>query len=136
MEFKKAIIYTDGGCWPNPGPATIGYIIRDERGRYLKRAGCSIGLATCNIAEYTAVIKALQAAKKLNGPVVEIYSDSSLIVNQINGRWKVHNEKLADLLSETLALLCQFQSWSIRWISRERNTEADGLTQSRLAIGE
>ena len=95
--MKKLVIYTDGACRGNPGPAGIGIVICDESGKIIRQYEEFIGNATNNIAEYRALIKALElaAAYPVNG--VDCFSDSELMVRQRNGVYRVKSPRLREL---------------------------------------
>ena len=95
--MKKLIIYTDGACRGNPGPAGIGIVICNESGKKIKEDKEFIGNATNNIAEYRALIKALELANDFSVTRVECFSDSELMVRQLNGAYRVKNEKIHEL---------------------------------------
>ncbi len=95
--MKKLIIYTDGACRGNPGPAGIGIVICNESGKIVKEYRDFIGNATNNIAEYRALIKALELANDFSVTRIECFSDSELMVRQLNGAYRVKNEKLHEL---------------------------------------
>ena len=95
--MKKLIIYTDGACRGNPGPAGIGIVICNESGKIVKEHMDFIGNATNNIAEYRALIKALELANDFFVTRIECFSDSELMVRQLNGAYRVKNEKLHEL---------------------------------------
>jgi ribonuclease HI len=128
----KLIIYTDGLSKGNPGTAAIGAIIKDERGKTLATISQRIGITTNNVAEYQALIAALQKAIKLKGTKVEIRSDSELMVRQLNGRYKIKAAGLRPLYLEAAQLLGQFEAVVIKHIPRELNTEADKLANQAL----
>jgi ribonuclease HI len=128
----KLIIYTDGLSKGNPGTAAIGAIIKDERGKTLATISQRIGITTNNVAEYQALIAALQKAIKLKGTKVEIRSDSELMVRQLNGRYKIKAVGLRPLYLEAAQLLGQFEAVVIKHIPRELNTEADKLANQAL----
>ncbi len=95
--MKKLIIYTDGASRGNPGPAGIGIVICDESGKIVKEFEEFIGTATNNIAEYRALITALELASSFSINGVDCFSDSELMVKQLNGEYRVKNEKLGKL---------------------------------------
>lgn len=128
----KIIIYTDGGARGNPGPAAIGVVFPD------KHYGEQIGNVTNNVAEYKAVIFALKKAKSLLGgekagkTEIEVRSDSELIVNQLNGEYKVKEEDLKLLFVDVWNLKQEFKSVSFVHIPRGKNKEADALVNRAL----
>jgi len=90
-------LFTDGGCRGNPGPGAIGVMILDGSGNELFRwAGC-IGNTTNNRAEYRALIKGLDACAKYTRRRVICHTDSQLIVNQLNGEWRLKDDELRQL---------------------------------------
>ena len=128
----KLIINTDGLSKGNPGTAAIGGTIKDERGKILATISKRIGIGTNNVAEYQALIAALQKAIKLGGTRVEIRADSELMIRQLNGRYKIRSAGLAPLYLEVGKLLGQFEAVSLKHIPRELNTEADKLANDSL----
>ena len=128
----KLIINTDGLSKGNPGTAAIGATIRDERGKLLATISKRIGITTNNVAEYKALIAALQKAVKLGGTQVEIRADSELMVRQLNGRYKIKSAGLRPLYLEVVKLLGQFEAVSLKHIPRELNAEADKLANDSL----
>lgn len=129
---EKIIAYTDGGARGNPGPAAFGVVIGDK--------GYSefIGKTTNNIAEYQAVIFALKKLKSLLGKEgiktkeIEIRSDSELVVNQINGRYKIQEKELQLLFLEIWNRKIDFGNLKFVHIPREQNKEADKLVNQVL----
>lgn len=120
-------IYTDGGCYPNPGKMGIGVVIyKDET--ILKKISKNLGKGTNNIAEYEALVHGLEEALKLGATTVNIFSDSDLMVNQIKGNYKVKPEHLKRLKEKALQLLNRFDSFEISHIPRERNSMANKLS--------
>ena len=132
MKIEKAIIYTDGASRGNPGPAAIGAVIKDGQGRVLGKISRRIGRTTNNQAEYQAVIAALEEAVRLGVAGVVIKSDSELVVEQINGRYRVKNLALKPLHQRVRELQSLFQSFAIASIPRRQNTEADRLSNAAL----
>jgi ribonuclease HI len=121
------VIHIDGASRGNPGPAGIGIVIKNESGSVLFESGQSIGTATNNVAEYRALIAALQAAHSLTSGRLQVYSDSELLVRQIRGEYRIKNPQLRPLFQQAEILISQFQSFSISHIPREQNQEADRL---------
>jgi len=130
--MKKLIIHTDGVSRGNPGRASIGAIIRDERGGLVATISQSIGKATNNQAEYRAVIAALEKAISLGADSVELNSDSELIVKQIKGQYRVKKETLRPLYENVMQLKSRLDNFRIRHVQRERNWEADKLANAAL----
>src|SRR3990167_7202391 len=96
----KLTTYTDGGARGNPGPAAAGIVIKNETGQVLAAYGEYLGKQTNNFAEYSAIISALKKAHELGATEVECVADSKLVVEQLNGRWKVKEPTLQKLFLE------------------------------------
>ncbi len=130
----KLIIHTDGGARGNPGPAGIGVVISDGRNE-IAAFGKKIGETTNNIAEYTAVIEALNWLKNNNLEQTEVsfFLDSTLVVNQINGLFKVKQGHLQELLMK-VRVLEQEVGGTITYaaVRRELNTRADQMVNEAL----
>jgi ribonuclease HI len=124
---KKALIFTDGGAEPNPGPGGIGVVIQNQQGETITTISRSVGTVTNNQAEYMAVIAALEKAVSLEFDAVDMRADSELIVRQINGRYKVRNADLKPLYQKVIELKSRFKSFTITHIPRNLNREADRL---------
>jgi ribonuclease HI len=129
---KRLTIYVDGASRGNPGPAAVGVVIKDEKGATALKLSHSIGRATNNQAEYTALITSLQEARKLGADQVYINTDSQLMAEQINGHYRVRNAHIRPLFDKAMQLLAAFQHYSIDHIPRERNGEADDLANQAL----
>ena len=117
----------DGGARGNPGPAGIGVVVRAKDGTELVTLGRFIGRATNNVAEYRALITALQKAKELGAKRVAIRGDSELVVKQMKGEYRVKNEGLRDLYEQAQALIRQFEHATIDHNYRNKNALADKL---------
>ena len=120
--------YFDGSSIPNPGLMTIGGYIEAEDGIRVEDFHLEIGDGTNNRAEYGAIIHLLEETIKLGIKNINIYGDSMLVVNQVNGKWK-SNRDMTPLKSRVQALLTHFESWTLTHIKRELNQEADSLTR-------
>lgn len=124
-------IYTDGACSGNPGEAAIGVLIK-EKGKIVKEIAQAIGQATNNIAEYTALVRALEEAKQLGGQKIYIHTDSELMFKQIQGSYQVKAPQIKPLYEKAIALAKQFRKIEFKWVPREENKDADRLAQSVL----
>jgi len=131
---EQVIIYTDGGSRGNPGPAAAGFVLTESNGRQLQGKGLFLGHATNNAAEYTAIIKALEAAKQLGAKQVTVFSDSELLVKQINGQYKVKSDQIRPFFSETMELINEFENYNVKHIPRDKNTKADELVNQALNL--
>ncbi|MCW3130755.1 MAG: ribonuclease HI family protein [Methanophagales archaeon] len=119
--MKKLIIYTDGACRGNPGPAGIGIVICDESGKIVKEYEEFIGTATNNIAEYRALIKALELASDFSVSEVKCFSDSELMVKQLNGEYRVKNKKLGKLFLQVREKEKRFERVNYSHVPREED---------------
>lgn len=135
---EKIIMYTDGGSRGNPGPAAIGVAIYNEQGDMLKSYGKAIGIATNNEAEYGAVIFALQKVKALLGGEkikkiqCEVRMDSELVARQLNGEYKIEQERLFPLFIKIWNLRIDFGALAFVHVPREQNKEADAQVNQAL----
>jgi probable phosphoglycerate mutase len=126
------IANTDGGARGNPGPAAYGVVIRNSKGEVLAELTEYLGLQTNNYAEYSGLLAALEYAVREQCPSVKIYSDSELLVRQMQGRYKVSNPGLQQLFARAQSLVRKLQSFHIEHVLRERNKEADRLVNKTL----
>lgn len=117
----------DGGSRGNPGPAGIGVVIRSQDETPLVTLGRYIGRATNNVAEYAALIAALQEAKKLGARKIVIRGDSELIVKQMRGEYRVKHPDMKVLYDQAQSLVRQFESVQITHNLRGHNELADRL---------
>lgn len=104
-------LFTDGGASPNPGPASIAFLIRDDNGTEVVRGATYIGEATNNVAEYLAFIRGLAACCRYPNRPVHWVSDSELAVNQVSGTWTVRDEKLRPLHALATAIAAEFPAF-------------------------
>ncbi len=121
----RLITYTDGGSRSNPGPAASGIVIKNESGEILAAYGEYLGVATNNVAEYSAIISALKKARELGATEVECLADSKLVIEQLSGNWKVKEPGLQKLWLEAWNLLQGFKDYKLKHILRAKNSEAD-----------
>ncbi len=131
----KIIAHIDGGSRGNPGPAAAGFTLTDAAGTQLQARGIVLGRATNNVAEYTGLVKALDAAAQLGARQLTVFSDSELLVRQINGQYKVKSELIRPLFEQATSLLAQLDSWQVRHVRREKNVQADKLVNQALDAG-
>lgn len=132
--MRQLFIYTDGGARGNPGPGAIGAVIKNEDKQTIKSISRRIGQSTNNVAEYKAVVAALEFVKTLHfresveNLKIYFYLDSTLVVNQINGYFKIKDEKLRELLISVRQLENEIRgSIFYQHIPREQNRQADLL---------
>lgn len=137
--MKKVIIFVDGGSRGNPGPSAVGFIFCNEKGQLFKEYSEYLGEnITNNEAEYQGIILALKKFKALFGNKlaknneIELRSDSELLINQLNGEYKILDEKIQPLFLEIWNLRLDFKKIKFKLISREKNQEADRLVNQAL----
>ena len=136
--MKKIIIYTDGGSRGNPGPAAVGFVFCNEKKQEIKKYSQYLGEATNNEAEYRAVIFALKKFKALFGKKlakstdIEVKADSELLIKQLQGEYKILDEKIQPLFIKIWNLRIDFKNLKFKLISREKNKEADRLVNEAL----
>jgi len=124
-------INIDGAARGNPGPAAFAYVIARDGVTVAEQNGC-LGTATNNQAEYTALLKALEHAVSLEARRLTVFSDSELLVKQMNGEYRVKNEDLRLLFEQARTLLRKFDGVAIRHIPRSANARADALCNEAL----
>jgi ribonuclease HI len=131
MSTAPVHVYIDGAARGNPGPAAFAYVM--TRGNHLvaEEAGC-LGQQTNNVAEYTALLRALARAAELGERQLLIHSDSELLVKQMNGVYRVKNKDLQVLHEKAKDLLDRFDSVTIQHVPREQNSRADRLCNEAL----
>jgi phosphoribosylglycinamide formyltransferase-1 len=132
---NEIIAYIDGGSRGNPGPAAAGFTLADSDGTQLQAKAFFLGRATNNVAEYTSLVKALEAAKQIGAEQLTVFSDSKLLVKQINGEYKVKSELIRPFFRQAVNLLGEFKDWRVRHIPREKNEQADRLVNQALNLG-
>lgn len=130
--YYKVISYTDGGSRGNPGPSASGYILMDGSDKIVYEGGTFLGITTNNVAEYQAVYLALQKAVELGATVVDMRLDSLLVVNQMNGLYKVKNIELVPIHHRIKEIMRQFDKVTFSHIAREYNSLADGIVNKIL----
>jgi probable phosphoglycerate mutase len=136
----RLIIRTDGAARGNPGPASAGAVLIDAAtpgARHplatpLATLSEYLGVQTNNVAEYTALVRALEVARRLGAVEVELLLDSQLIVEQVSGRWRVKDVKLRPLWESARRLLGGFDRWSAAHVRRAENAAADRLANEAI----
>lgn len=135
---EKLVIYTDGGSRGNPGPSAVAVVIANERDEIVKRYSKTIGQATNNEAEYEALLFALEKIRALFGKDkikkmnFEIRMDSELVVEQLNGQYKVEEERLWPYFMRIWNARIDFGKLDIKHVPRSRNKETDRLVNQAL----
>ena len=120
--------YIDGGARGNPGPAGYGVHVVDDRGNVLAEISEGIGYATNNVAEYRGLLAALEWSLASGHTRVHIKSDSLLLVQQINGVYRIKHEGLIPLYRQARHLMARVGNVTLEHIRREQNTNADRLS--------
>ncbi len=131
---RRLKIYIDGAARGNPGPAGIGVVIKDESGRTIKEYRKYLGRATNNVAEYNALVYALQEAHMLGAGEVAVHMDSELVAKQLKGEFKVKNEKIRPLFEQAVHLINGLEKVKISHIDRSLNKEADRLANIAINL--
>ncbi len=133
MTADRLTLHVDGAARGNPGPAGVAAILTDEAGREILAVKDYIGEATNNTAEYRALLLGLaQAAGRARK--LDVFSDSELLVRQVNGEYKVKNAALKELMSGVARLMARFESVRVEHVPRDRNERAD--EEANAAIDE
>lgn len=125
---------TDGASRGNPGPAGAGIVIEDDAGMKLKTMHRWLGHMTNNEAEYHALIDGLKAVTEWKPDELEVCLDSKLVVEQMNGGYRIKDPRMQDLSARAKGLLGNFAQVRIKHVEREQNVRADYL--ANLAIDE
>jgi len=128
----KAKLWTDGGARGNPGPAAYAYVLEAEDGTVLAAHGEAMGVATNNVAEYSALIAGLGRAVELAVGELEVVSDSELMVKQMRGEYRVKNATLRELSVRAARLARELGSVRYTAVRREHNELADRLVNEAL----
>lgn len=132
---RRLFIYIDGASRGNPGPAGVGVIIYDEKKKLVDELCEYIGRTTNNVAEYQALLIALERARSLGAETLTIYSDCELLVRQMAGEYRVKDKTLKDFYQRARKNLKNFRKVDIKYIARERNKKADRLANKGINLG-
>ena len=125
------VLFCDGASRGNPGPGAYGFVLYHNEDVVFED-GQKLGQVTNNIAEYTGLIRGLEAALKHGASSITVKSDSELMVRQLNGIYKVKTPHILVLFQEARALLQQFKKTQILHVRREENKRADSLCNRAL----
>ncbi len=129
---KRTRLYTDGAARGNPGPAGAGAVIVNPQGHIVAKVGKFLGDSTNNVAEYMGLILGLRRAKAMGIKELDIFSDSELLVKQLNGDYAVKADHLRPLHDEAKTLLKGFSHAPVRHIPREENAQADAMSNRAI----
>lgn len=129
---RRLVVEGDGGARGNPGPAAYGALVRDaDTGEVLNSEGQTLGVATNNVAEYSALIAGLEMARAIDpDAAVEVRMDSRLVIEQMAGRWKIKHPDMVPLARKAQLLKPARVTWT--WVPREANKAADALVNAAL----
>src|SRR5271165_700097 len=130
--MSSLVAYVDGGSHGSPGPSGIGVIIEHPTGEKLHIAK-AIGRQDNNVAEYVALLEALQHAVSVNARALHVYSDSEIVVRQMTGEYACRSPRLHSL-NWTCRKLARAFDFSIAHISRENNCEANELAHHAVRL--
>ena len=128
----EATLFADGGSRGNPGHAASAAVLVNESGAVLREVGRYLGVATNNVAEWTALLDGLAAAKDMGVARLAVRLDSELVVRQLTGQYRVKHENLRPLYARAKALLSQFDQVDVRHVRRNENKLADALVNRIL----
>ncbi|HTX53730.1 MAG TPA: ribonuclease HI family protein [Candidatus Baltobacteraceae bacterium] len=131
-SLEAARVHIDGASRGNPGPAGIGIAIFDPEGGLRERIHESIGEATNNVAEYRALLAALDRALALGIQELEVRSDSELLVRQLQGKYQVKHPGLKPLFAAARERIARLRRFRIQHVPREQNAEADALANQGI----
>ncbi|TMD16026.1 MAG: ribonuclease HI family protein [Chloroflexi bacterium] len=130
--MKVLRLFTDGASRGNPGAAGLGVVIEDEQGIRLRGLHRWLGVTTNNEAEYHALIEGLLAARDWKPDRLEVYLDSKLVVEQINGRYRIKAPELQPLHQRATELMRQFPDVAVTHVERAKNRGADALANMAI----
>jgi len=125
-------LYTDGGSRGNPGPSASGFVMLNMQDKLLYKLGIYLGVTTNNQAEYSALKFGLDECFKRGAKIIHAYMDSLLIINQMNGSYKIKNKELLPINQEIRAGLSRFNEVKFTYIPRELNQQADAVVNEAL----
>lgn len=128
----KATLYADGGSRGNPGPAASGAVLYDESGELIEEIGTFLGVATNNVAEWTALLEGLKAAAARGVSELAVRMDSELVVKQLHGVYRVKHPGLIPLHAEAKRLMRRFAQVDVRHVPRKQNAAADAVVNQVL----
>jgi ribonuclease HI len=126
------LVMVDGAARGNPGHAGCGVVILDGKGTLVKELSRYLGRTTNNVAEYEGLLMGLEALLRLRKKRIRVQSDSQLLVRQLNGEYRVRDEKLKPLFERAVRLLRQFDAYRIVHVPREMNRLADRLANKGI----
>jgi ribonuclease HI/ADP-ribose pyrophosphatase YjhB (NUDIX family) len=132
VNLSHVIIYSDGGSRGNPGPSASGFVIMDDQEHVIHEGGMYLGITTNNQAEYHGVRLGLEKALEMGAQTVDLRMDSLLVVNQMNGIYKIKNRELWPINERIRELVTKFDKVTFGHVKREFNQLADGMVNKIL----
>jgi ribonuclease HI len=132
MSWK---IYVDGASSGNPGDSGAGIVIFDENDLEISRDSIFLGKMTNNMAEYEALLRALQKAREYGAQDIVVHTDSLLVANQVTGTYKINNDILREYVVKVKKIISNFDHFAIQYIPREQNRIADKLAKGGIKKG-
>jgi ribonuclease HI len=129
---KEITAYIDGAARGNPGEAGAGVLLQDRAGVTLEEIAEYLGRATNNTAEYRALLRALERAREVGATHLRVFSDSELLVNQVNGRYRTSAPHLQKLLQDAIRLMREIGRVDVAHVRREQNAAADALANAAI----
>lgn len=129
---ERVTVYSDGGSRGNPGPSASGFVIVNDRQEVIEQGGEYLGITTNNQAEYHGVRLGLEKALELGYRQIDFKIDSMLVVNQMNGIYKIKNRELWPIHERIRELMTHFEKVSFTHVRREFNQLADGMVNRTL----
>lgn len=131
-DADHVIVYSDGGSRGNPGPSASGFVLMDGRENILHEGGVYLGVTTNNQAEYHGVRLGLEKALEVGARTVDFRVDSLLVVNQMNGTYKIKNRDIWPINERIRELISKFDKVTFSHVKREYNQLADGMVNKIL----
>ncbi len=135
-KVKEVVAHIDGASRGNPGPAAYGVVIKTARGTPIAAFSKILGRTTNNVAEYQALLAALEHVLEDGHARLRVLSDSELLVRQIEGSYKVKSPDLKPLYQRARQMIGKLDSFAIQYVPREQNREADRLANQALDASE
>lgn len=132
LTRDEFVLYCDGASRGNPGAAAIGFALFAADGQELLGRGEAIGRETNNVAEYTALLRGLEAARELGVRRLRVRMDSELVVRQLQGLYRVKHPGLQPLFAAVCRVRTRFEAFDIEHVPRAQNARADALANAAL----
>lgn len=134
VDYIEIHVYTDGASRKNPGPSAIGIVFLDSRGNFIAEHKECVGITTNNRAEYLAVIRALELGTEYCRNKVSIFSDSEIVINQLNGTYAIKVKELKELFKQIKSNENFYQEVVYNWVSKKNKNirRADLLCNQAL----